>query len=104
MSDQKVFEYKVRFEKRGTSYRLIHYNEWHEFNEEQAFDDIRIMLEGKDLKGEDLSQYKIVDLSAIEDAIYDLSAQMTLYEDKVGDVQQVFALNSLEKVKKDVEN
>ena len=88
------FMYSIRFEKTANKYRLSHYNQWHS-NDEKVFDDIRVMFDGKDLKGNDLPAYKVISWEDLDDGLYDVSIWMILFETKNNAVEQLFTLKSL---------
>ena len=93
------FDYKIRFEKEGGKYRLVHYNQWHE-SDDKTLDDIRVLFEGKDLQDNDLPDFKKINWESCEDGQYDCVVKMRLYETKTKEVGQIFALKSLDKVEK----
>lgn len=93
------FDYIIRFQKTVNNYRLQHYNQWHN-SDEKTFDDIRVIFEGKDLKDNDLSLYKVVSWEALDDGLYEVIIKMLLYEKKDQSIEQVFTLKSLNKVNK----
>ena len=93
------FEYNIRIEvKNEKSYRLHHYNSLWE-NLDRALEDIRIVLEGKDLNNNDFPVYKVVDWESWDPGIYDLVVKTILYRhDDTKPYEQTYRLLKKEKV------
>lgn len=97
-----TYEYKVRFEKLQTSYRLISYNTpWEDC--ERELEDIKIMMEGKDLENKDLHFYKCINWENLELGFYECKVVMSLIKNpRAEGYEQYFKTLSIEKVEKGV--
>jgi len=91
------FTYSIRFERNANSYRLIHYDTCWE--NERELEEICIIMEGKDLKGNDLSPYRVINWNALVPGIYDAKVQSIFYRtDPTKPHHQLFKLLFCDKV------
>jgi hypothetical protein len=85
------FNYNVIFEKKSTICRLIGYNSPYK-NSEQELDDINVMLHGKDLKGNDATNYKIIGWETMHDGQYNADVEVTFVPNSDDTYDQIFKL------------
>jgi hypothetical protein len=95
----KTFEYKIGFFKNCTHYRLNYYSSPYK-NSEQELDDIKVMMDGKDLNGNSLIGLKVIDWERLEDNT-NWEGIIVAYFTPNGDgsYSQIFKLKSLDKRK-----
>lgn len=96
--DSLKYDYTIRFVKKASGYRLIHYSS--PWENERELEDIRLIMDGKDLSGKAQEGFKLVEWENLIDETYDVKAQMELRRNPDGkSYEQLFTLVSLELAK-----
>jgi len=94
--DVPRFEYIIGIKKRGDIIKAVSFHSpYDDIN--KAKEDVYIMIHGKDLIGNDLKEYKIIDLDNSEDGFYWAKVVVRYIPNGDGTFDQIFELKDLKK-------
>lgn len=97
--DHMVFDYRVSFRRRGSTYSLLEYNSPYE-DSDREMEDVRLAMEGLDLNGKPAPGLKIVPWETVpegEDHLATFLMSLTRMPD--GRFEQAFRLKEVSRVK-----
>ena len=95
-SKAKIFEYKIGFIKKGSTYHLSYYNSPYSQSENEL-EDISLIMDGKDLLGRESEGHKVVDWERIEDGTWEVLVNCYFIPHNDGTYDQTFKLKAVEK-------